>query len=108
MTRKEGIKLHREMWRWLADNPWAEKLDWPRWERNGGDIDIIISLCFACEIIGRDNCTNDKCVFVWRVRHCEEMNSEYNKWRRAKQDRWRTYWAKKIAELPLRKKTLDK
>lgn len=105
MTRREGIKLHREMWRWLAENPDKNKHDWPRWGHNGGDIDNDIpTLCFACKITGEYGCKYNPCVFVWRGEFCTGKKSEFWKWFIAKQDRWRTYWAKKIAELPVRKK----
>lgn len=44
-----AISLHREMWNWLADNPSKDKKDWPRWRKNGGDIEHCFASCFMCE-----------------------------------------------------------
>lgn len=40
--------LHKEMWQWLSNHPDKHKRDWPRWKRNGGNIENISSYCFGC------------------------------------------------------------
>jgi len=32
LTIEESVKLHRELWGWLADNPEMSKGDWSGWE----------------------------------------------------------------------------
>jgi len=31
LTREEAIRLHRELWGWLAENPMKTKQEWPEW-----------------------------------------------------------------------------
>ena len=49
MKRKLVIKLHRQLWHWLAMNPGRGKMSWPRWKHNGGTIEEVKNSCFACE-----------------------------------------------------------
>lgn len=48
MKKSEYQKLHRELWQWLADNPDKEKINWPRWEGNGDNVEIVMTRCFPC------------------------------------------------------------
>ena len=59
---------HKEMWKWLSENPTALKSKWPGWERYPeGEW-----LCFACEYAdyqGEDeNCKN--CPLIWPYKCC--------------------------------------
>ncbi len=49
LTKEKAIKLHRELWGWLAEHPEKNKIDWPRWLFNGGTVHSPSCLCFACE-----------------------------------------------------------
>lgn len=49
MNEQELKKLHEELWTWLSEHPCEHKEDWPRWLFNGGDVEAVPSLCFACE-----------------------------------------------------------
>jgi len=40
--------LHQRLFTWLGDNRTHQKLSWPRWKQNGGDIGAILFECFAC------------------------------------------------------------
>lgn len=46
-----GVTLHRELWHWLSENPWASKPDWPGWTilfEDGGETMEDNSYCFIC------------------------------------------------------------
>lgn len=60
-TKKQTIIWHRKMWDWLAKNPQKAKVDWPRWEENGGDIARADFFCFLCEYTEQNPC----CILVW-------------------------------------------
>jgi len=69
LTIEESVKLHRELWGWLADNPEMSKGDWSGWEdlleRHPGLIrkeSLLASECFAC-YVARGNC--DNCILEW-------------------------------------------
>ena len=60
------------MWQWLSDNPNKNKRDWPRWKRNGGDIEkpYYSAHCFACGYADKSTIENlgyssdeDKCMY---------------------------------------------
>ena len=69
LTIEESVKLHRELWGWLAENPEMSKGDWPGWEDlwvQHPSLKKTISLgslnCFACYATNND-C--DNCVLEW-------------------------------------------
>lgn len=43
------IKLHREIWTWLSENPSKTKIQWPGWEKYGIDPEDVENCCFLCE-----------------------------------------------------------
>jgi hypothetical protein len=49
LSKKKALKLHRELWNWLAKNPEKVKYEWPRWVHNKGDIPEMSNECFLCE-----------------------------------------------------------
>lgn len=48
LTRKRAIELSIELWTWLAEMG-KEKIDWPGWERNGGQVREVVDMCFLCD-----------------------------------------------------------
>lgn len=63
LTLKRMLKLSLELWSWFTANPDKEKEEWPRWERNGGDIPAVPNDCFCCQYVkeqtgqlGGDHC----------------------------------------------------
>ena len=80
-TREEQFKrLHQELWQWLADHPDKEKGDWPRWSRNGGDVDSVRNKCFACALYPDDECNNCPCDWDNIYNFCDKAGSPYVKW----------------------------
>ena len=103
LTKDEAVRLHREMWGWLTENPDKEKEDWPRWKwkwRNGGEVEGVFALCFACEY--SKGC--DKCLFVWPGADCQHGTGGglYNKWLFEKNAERRAALAAQIRDLPVR------
>ena len=49
LTKNETLEYSIELWKWLVENPKADKSDWSKWEFNGGGILEIESDCFCCE-----------------------------------------------------------
>jgi hypothetical protein len=45
LTKAEAIKYHKELWKWLEENPEKDKTDWPGWRK----FDYIKHYCFFCE-----------------------------------------------------------
>ena len=102
MTRNQTIRRHRLLWRWLAENPKAEKMDWPGWEWNEGKYEYTSGNCFlcACPSDGSGYC----CPVVWPGGGtCMTSSSSYKKWCEAKSLKKRAALAKQIAELPVRR-----
>jgi hypothetical protein len=94
-------ELHKELWYWLAENPFKYKLDWPRWMRNGGDIpDFFGGHCFACEV--SLSCLD--CAIDWGTFLCGDQDSIYKKWENARTKALKSKYAKQIAERPWRGK----
>ena len=48
-TQKDYIELFRELWTWLSAKPGREKNAWPRWKKNGGDLEYMLARCPLCE-----------------------------------------------------------
>lgn len=55
LTKEEAIRLHRELWGWLAENPEAEKEDWPGWKKDYGFDIGEQDYCFCCAYVEQKN-----------------------------------------------------
>lgn len=97
LTKDEAVRLHREMWGWLTENPEKRKCDWPRWKACGGDIRGVFELCFACQV--SSNCA--KCLLVWPNRSCYDEDALFYRWELAGTNE-KAKLAKQIRDLPVR------
>jgi hypothetical protein len=102
MKRELAVKLHKEMWNWLSENPDQEKRHWPQWESNGGDVEKIDCDCFACEenAYGSNNCKD--CMVDWGVNTCESPGSPFTKWDYSDNEDERAKYAAIIRDLPIK------
>ena len=105
LSKKKAVELDREKWDWLYRHPSKNKEDWPRWKKNGGDLDEVSMDCFACEYVEQfeeEECR--LCPFVWPHAACLAPNRKglYNRWKDAKTHRTRKKYARLIRDLPER------
>lgn len=97
---------HRELWKWLSENPELDKEDWDLWEYNGGNVPMCDSDCFACDYnsdrfdVITNECNCDLCPLQWSGNDCTV--SEFKQWNYAKSDEERTRLALAIMDLPLK------
>lgn len=108
LTREEAIRLHRELWGWLAENPMKDKLDWPGWHEK---FDNRKSDCFLCEYAGFDGvfskCENCPVVFVENtyikgtIPYC--LGGLFSQWYYASAPEERSRLAALIRDLPEKK-----
>ena len=84
-AKKESIRLHREMWSWLAKTG-KDKEDWPEWEWNGGLYGRIMKNCFLCsyvfEILKKDieiRSCRKYCPLKWPDKYCAVSSILTNK-----------------------------
>ena len=105
MKREEAVKLHKEMWGWLAENPDKDKPQWPRWVSNGGTVEDIDYDCFACEdnsdYTGTYSCKN--CMIDWGYNNCKSIGSPYELWDYSENNEDKAIYAAIIRDLPIRK-----
>jgi len=99
LTFDDCERLHREgLWAWLAETGSNRKEKWPRWKRNGGDVEENDYYCFCC-IVADDICRF--CPIDWgNDLLCFGKETAFGKWRRAKTAKTRKKYAAIIAELP--------
>lgn len=106
MTLYEAVKLHRELWRWLAETGNKYKFKWPGWS----NIDIQIkNRCFMCEYV-KENCNRFTCVMCplkWDENGvygdlCGIENGLHVLWSSQQALEERKKYAAIIAELPLK------
>ena len=96
MTRNQGLRRFRAMWRWLSKHPKAEKYDYPKWKWNGGKYeDEYGSRCFLCNLKG----CNDTCAVKWPGDCCLLADSPFKAWETAKGSE-RSKLALQISKLP--------
>jgi hypothetical protein len=57
-------RLHRELWRWLAESGEGKK-DWPEWEEEHQEILDNESGCFACAYCSKHDLTCKDCPIQW-------------------------------------------
>lgn len=103
LTREEAIRLHRELWKWLAENPMKKKADWPGWEK----IEPVRHLCPCCEYAKYDwniQTCEKKCPLEWkRLRSLSDtpcLCSYFKDWERATAPEERSKYAALIRDLP--------
>ncbi|MFA7171564.1 MAG: hypothetical protein WC180_06245 [Candidatus Paceibacterota bacterium] len=98
LTKEETVKLHRELWGWLAENPMKHKADWPGFKDKGH----IINRCFCCEFTADIKREIDciKCPLVWPGGGCG--SSLFGEWEPAKLPEERSRLAALIRDLPIK------
>ena len=96
LTREEAIRLHRELWGWLAENPMKQKTDYPKFKT-----ECVRNDCYLCEFAG-SQCA--KCPVEWPkpryVSPCHCMESYFYEWDDAKLPEERSRLAAIIRDLP--------
>jgi hypothetical protein len=123
LTIEESIKLHRELWGWLAKNPKKNKEDWPGWEQIAKEYpelatreEVIDSHCFACYATNQftpGNCLYEACsdcVLDWPGENCCNDNPDDGKglfmeWDYAERLKTRRKLAIQIRDLPVRERS---
>jgi len=110
LTKEEAIRLHRELWRWLVENPDKEKENWPGWEQVANSYPQIMESasiktlhCFACYMT--QDC--DKCLLVWPGLDCSNETEGdgkglFERWNWTKRIKQRAKLAAQIRDLPVR------
>lgn len=74
ITKREAVRYHREMWRWLAKHPEEKKWDWPGWKEAKKSLGIrrqIDGLCFLCEYDNNFALSCRACPLDWEMRSCD-------------------------------------
>lgn len=90
-NKKTSLEKCRDLWKWLAKNPQAEKRDWPGWAKI---TEPVQGWCFACEYAGRrepikhdpnPDVICDRCLLhgLWGA-HCTAPTSPYFVWQNRK------------------------
>lgn len=106
-TKREAIKLHRELWRWLAENPSGEKEDWFYLKKNLDKYSDVRANCFLCHYaiektdtsVGSLACV--ACPLIWKIsRRCETNSAGRNSYYEMWQDNYST--SKQRAKLALK------
>lgn len=97
---------HRQLWNWLADNPWANKGDWPGWVTFDNPME---NDCFACEYVKDVPIANKcNCPLIWPENYTKDANDcvgalgMYNVWNNCDFSEHRSDLARAIANLPVR------
>jgi len=103
LTKRHALELCRDLWRWLARHPKAEKEGWPRWKWNGGDLPDFNCNCPCCEYVERlyfpgTNCKECPLVDFWPDKYCLTTGSAFERWERSSNPKARTKYATQIAD----------
>jgi len=112
LTKEKAIRLHRELWGWLAENPMKKKHNWPGWKDNGGEHPAALSDCFCCQY-ARNVCGSGrgaicgKCPLEWERLTLKIsspcLNSYFGEWEKATAPEERSRLAALIRDLPEKK-----
>ena len=107
LTKEETIEKHRELWDWLSKNPDKWKFDWPKWSKNGGEVERLLNYCFACEYAGQIKEEGNICFYCpldWPGVNCilgiREERGLYRDYREEKNPYKRKKLAEQIRDLP--------
>ncbi len=111
MCDKKPFQLtkHKELWKFLAENPTATKEDWDGWKKYGewdeeDGIPNILSSCYACDYAATHN--NDVCPLavkgLCRYDTVTCVNGLYYKWCMEPDQEARSALAREIRDFPVR------
>lgn len=79
--KRTNEELHRALWRWLAETGSKWKREWPEWKHNGGLVEEVKCLCFACYAMTECDDEFKRCPIRWAVEgNCNYGKSEYKQW----------------------------
>ena len=106
---KFNYTAHKGLWNWLADNPSAEKIEWPGWLRNGGSFEDMLFHCPACQYARWNTGGCFKCPLIWVGEDGNDASkfyiacdhSYYGDWKRVGPSK-KSELARQIANLPVR------
>ena len=82
ITKREAVRQHRKMWRWLAENPNKYKWDYfkeKKVERPGA------ALCFLCKYnrsVGVITC--EACPLKWERGSCNRRGDLFHEWKQSR------------------------
>ncbi len=95
LTKKQAIKLHRELWDWIAAHPLEDKMAWPGW----GEYGYCFNDCIFCHysmVIKGASCEKCPALGKWApgyfgfgalptpMSECCAPRSPYTQWKVAK------------------------
>jgi hypothetical protein len=110
LTKKKSIEITIELWKWLEENPVAQKSSWPEWRK----YDYMNCSCSCCEFTRRKskamvdgdekNCKAYCSLYeLWSYPKiecvempCENRKSPYAKWVRTHDPKEKSFWAREI------------
>ena len=87
-TKRRTLKVCRDLWQWLADNPDNEKYEWLGWEENGGKIPECWGSCPLCQYATLHKGRCDSCLLWGKGKELEGRCHDY------KSSYWRWYYSK--------------
>lgn len=105
LTKSQALRGHRKLWKWLAENPFMGKEEWPGWKQNGGSHKKCRSSCFLCEYAdhNRENGIIF-CLLDWSPGGSCQSNKDYLLWEAKKGTKEEiSQAARNIAKLSKRK-----
>lgn len=113
---KFNLTAHKKLWNWLSENPTKRKEDCPIWQKNGGELKVDSRDCFACDYASefhgfllKNNLvpmpvTTSCCEYCPLQNHNKVgshcLDGIYTNWLFRRHIR--AYYAKKIADFPVR------
>ena len=84
MTKKEALQITIRLWKWLYQNPFKLKSNWPEWKINGGNVPTMLSNCSLCDFVknasGVLNCEFCPLKDFWPHGDCINRDSAWWKW----------------------------
>lgn len=109
LTKKEAVRLHRQLWNRIADKTLKEKRCVVKEDVIEEITDeTVLENCFCCEYDGkiRDDC--ECCPILWpQKEYCTYVGSPYSEWQRTADYKRAAELARQIAELPERPDSSD-
>jgi hypothetical protein len=108
ISKTQRIKLFRELWEWLSENPDKEKAEWHRWNINFGDIIMCTNQCPLCDWVVDTYGSLKDCSKYCPIKWPNEENSccksgPFSEWSRATNHDEKIRYSKQVVKLPLNK-----
>lgn len=103
-SKTVALRITRELFTWLAENPTKGKDDWPEWEKYELKYGMMRHRCALCHYSNNSQkwCYSYGCLVQWTLspdNSCNDIGSPYYNWTITRSLKMRSKYARQVVKL---------